>query len=114
MNTPERSAAIKRALESEPVGLPRSFAAQIAALASTQRMRRWSWSDAALLVAFAAMLGVCVAGWLPLGMLEVGRAEWLAPLARLAASHPWLCIGVAGLAVVQGLTFRRRVGIDQL
>ena len=74
-------------------------------------MRHSNWSDVALLGAFVAMIGVCVAGWFAFGPRELPRAEWLTSLAGAVASQPWLFIGVAGVAVVQALTFRRRATI---
>jgi len=108
MNTPKRSAAIARALAEETRGLPEDFAAQVAALAEAQNARRWSWSDVSLLAAFVAMLGVCVGGWFSFGALEFGSTEWIGVILETAASNPWLTLGVAGLAIVQMLNFRRR------
>jgi hypothetical protein len=39
------------------------------------------------------------------------RAEWVTSLVGAVASQPWLIIGVAGVAVVQALAFRRRATI---
>lgn len=113
MSTPKRSAAIARALASEPDGLPRDFAAHVAALARADRARAWSWNDVALLVAFFAMLGVCVLGmgWLGFAASVIGDANWLAPVVEIAASHPWLLAGAVGVVLVQMLTFRRRAAI---
>ena len=109
MNTPERSAAIARALAAQTPGPPADFAAQVAALAEAQRVRRSTWSDVALLVAFVAMLGVCVAGWFSFGVLELGSAEWMDAVLGTAAAHPWLVLGVAGLSLVQVLSYRQRL-----
>jgi hypothetical protein len=54
------------------------------------------------------MIGVCVAGWKWFGTQEPGGTEWLGPLVDALSYDPWLIIGVAGVAIVQGLTFRRR------
>jgi hypothetical protein len=109
MNTPERSAAIARALAPEKDGLPEDFAAQVAALAEAQSARRWSWSDVTLLGAFVAMVGVCVVGWSSFGAPEFASIDWLGSIVRAAASYPWLAAGVAGVGVVQMLNFRRRL-----
>jgi len=109
VKTPERSAALARALASEADGLPEDFAARVAALADAERTGwRFSRNDAGLLGAFAAMIGVCVTGWKWFGTQEPGGAEWLGPLVDALSYDPWLIIGVAGVAIVQGLTFRRR------
>ncbi len=111
MKPPERSAALAKALASE-TGLPKDFAAQVAALAEAGGAGRHStWHDVALLGAFVAMIGVCVAGWLWMGPQEPVDADWLAPVLGVVASQPWLFIGVAGVATVQMLTFRRRARI---
>jgi hypothetical protein len=109
MKTPQRNAAIAQALASETDGLRKDFASHVAALAeATETAPRWSWNDAALLGAFITMLGVCTAGWWMFGELEPGGVEWLAPIVRVLESQPWLFIGVAGVVLVQVLTFRRR------
>ncbi|HEV7607978.1 MAG TPA: hypothetical protein VGO61_11605 [Steroidobacteraceae bacterium] len=109
MKTPERSAALARALMSETDGLPKDFAAQVAALAEAGGPA-WhlSWNDVGLLGAFVTMIGVCVAGWVRFGAQEAGGEEWLGTIVGAMLSHPWLVIGIAGVAMVQGLTFRRR------
>jgi hypothetical protein len=111
MKTLERSVAIAKALASEPDGLPEDFAAQVAALAAANEWRHLSWTDGALLGAFVAMIGVCVAGWFWLGPQESDRTAWLEPVVGTVASQPWLFFGIAGVAVVQMLTFRRRATI---
>jgi hypothetical protein len=94
---------------SETDGLPKDFAAQVAAQAEAGSPA-WhlSWNDVGLLGAFVAMIGICVAGWARLGAQGSGGGEWLDTIVGALASHPWLTIGMAGVAVVQGLTFRRR------
>jgi hypothetical protein len=109
VNTPERSAAIARALASGSECLPEDFAARVAAVAAAERASRWSWDDAALLVAFVAMIGGCVAGGFRFTALEFGGIEWIGDVFRTLASNPWLAIGVAGVAIVQMLTYRRRL-----
>jgi hypothetical protein len=59
--------------------------------------------------AFVAMVGFCVVGWLSFGKLETGGAAGFEPFLQTVARQPWLVIGAAGLAIVQMLTFRRRV-----
>lgn len=109
MRTPERSAALARALKSETDGLPQDFAQKVAALAeSRSAARRLSWNDVGLLCAFAAMIGICVAGWVLFGEQSSGGSEWLDTILGVLAPHPWLVIGMAGVAIVQLLTFRRR------
>jgi hypothetical protein len=109
MKTPERSAALARALKSEPDGLPKDFAAQVAALAEAGGAE-WqvSLSDVGLIGAFATMISICVMGWVRLAAESSGGAEWLGAIVGALASHPWLVIGIAGVATVQMLTFRRR------
>jgi hypothetical protein len=108
MNTPERSAAIARALASEADDLPEDFAVRVAALAEADERRSRAWNDLALLGAFVAMLGVCVAGWLTFAPQQRLNTEWLEPIAQVVASQPWLFIGVAGFVTVHLLSFRRR------
>jgi hypothetical protein len=108
MNIPQRSAALARALASETDDLPKDFAAQVAALAESGDRRSWSWNDFALLGAFVAMLGVCVAGWLLLAPQEPASVQWLDLPARVVTSQPWLFVGVAGFVIVHLLSFRRR------
>jgi hypothetical protein len=108
MNLPERSEAIARALAEDTTGLPADFAAQVAALAEAESAQRWTWNDAALLVAFVAMIGVCVAGWFTFGAVEIGTIKWWEPIVSVAAAYPWLAVGVAGVVIVQVLNFRRR------
>ena len=109
---PGRSAALARALAAEGEGLPEDFAARVAALAQAGgAARHSSWSDVALFGAFVAMIGVCVAGWSAFdsrGLLEVDRME---PMVTAMMSQPWLVTGLAGVAIVQALTFRRRSAI---
>jgi len=108
MKTPERSTAIARALAGEADGLPPHFAPDVAAIAEARAAKRASRrSEAALWLGFISMIGLCVAGWMRYG--APGNMEWLAPVVRIAASQPWLVSALAGLAIVQGLTFRRRV-----
>jgi hypothetical protein len=113
MSTPERSAAVARALAAEPNGLPGDFAVQVAALAQAERVSAWSWNDFALVAAFLAMLWVCVLGmgWLGFGTPVTGGSDWVAPVVDVAASHSWLLAGVVGVLVVQMLTLRRRAAI---
>jgi hypothetical protein len=109
MNTPRRSAAISRALASETDGLPEDFAARVAAIAEARATARAAaWNTVAMLASFAAMIGVCLAGWARFGEPELGSMEWLDPWIGAAASEPWLAVGLAGVALVQVLTFRRR------
>ena len=112
MRTPERSGTLARALAAESGGLPEDFAARVAALAQASGTARHStWSDVALLGAFVAMIGVCVAGWFTFGSRELPGAEWVTRIVEVVTSQPWLVIGVAGVAIVQALTFRRRTTI---
>lgn len=104
----ERSPAIAKALASEPDGLPENFAAQVTALAEKNERRNLSWTDAALLGAFVVTMGACLAGWFWLGPRETVNTDWLRPVVDALVSQPWLCIGVAGFALVQMLAFRRR------
>jgi hypothetical protein len=109
MSTPERSAALGRALASEAEGLPANFAAQVAALAEARAAARSTFLTAlAMLGAFAAMIGVCVAGWFSFGKPEAGGVAWFDPLVQAVGPQPWLLIGVVGIVIVQMLTFRRR------
>jgi len=109
MRTPDRSAAIAKVLALQADGLPKDFPAQVAALAEARASARYlSLNDLALLGAFVLMIGVCVAGWLLFDSPEPGGVEWFAPIVRAVTSQPWLVLGVAGVAVVQMLTFRRR------
>jgi hypothetical protein len=115
MKTPERSAALAQALNLETVGLPDDFAAKVATLAeSRSTARSVSW-NVGLLGAFVAMLGICVAGWIGFSEESPGGPEWLADiigtLVAALAPHPWLAIGMAGIAFVQVLTFRQRTTI---
>lgn len=110
MKTPQRSVAIASALAAEADGLPKDFAAQVAARVETPGATRASrWNEVALVTAFVAMIAVCLAGWLGLAAPERGGLEWLEPLLSAVRSQPWLGIGVGGLAVVQLLTFGRRI-----
>lgn len=112
MKTPERSAALAQVLADESDGLPEDFATRVAALAQASgTARHSSWSDVALLGAFVAMIGVCVAGWFTFGSRGLTGAEWVTPILGAVTSQPWLIIGLAGVAVVQALTFRRRTTI---
>ena len=109
MRTPERSPAIARALAAEKDGLPEDFAAQVVRLAEAEAEARSSkWNEVALALAFVAMIGVCVVGWLALGSSESVGGQWLAAILRLAASQPLLTIGITGVALIQVLTYRRR------
>jgi hypothetical protein len=109
MSEPVRSAAIRRALADEGDGLPGDFAKQVAALAEAESAVRARRTDVALFGAFVAMLGVCVAGWVTfVGPPAIGGEELLGLIGRAVSSQPWLVIGVAGVAAVQLLTFRRR------
>jgi hypothetical protein len=112
MKTPERSAVLARALAAEGDALPEDFAARVAALARAGgTARHSSWSDVALLGAFVAMIGVCIAGWVAFGSWELPDAEWMAPIVDAATSQPWLVAGAVGVGIVQALTFRRRTTI---
>jgi hypothetical protein len=112
MNTPKRSAVIARALASRPVELPENFAAQVAALAEGRaRAKFLSWSDVALSGAFIVMLGLCMAGWSRLASQELVSAEWLGKFVSVLAAQPWLFVAVAGLVVIQALSFGRRARI---
>jgi hypothetical protein len=109
MRTPERSSAIARALAAEQDGLPKDFATQVARLAEAAAEARSSKrNEVALGLAFVAMIGVCVVGWLTLGASESVGSQWLASILRLAASQPLLTIGIAGVALIQVLIYRRR------
>jgi hypothetical protein len=109
MSTPERSAALGRALASDIEGLPADFARQVATLAEARAAARSTLLTAvAMLGAFAAMIGVCMVGWLRFGKPEVGSVEWFDPFVQATGSQPWLLIGVLGFVIVQMLTFRRR------
>jgi hypothetical protein len=108
VKTPERSAAIAKALDS-PTGLPGDFARRTAALAETRAAARHATGNyVALSSAFVAMLAVCVAGWYVFEPRALTIGEWIDPILRAMASQPWLVIGAAGFATVQALTFRRR------
>jgi hypothetical protein len=108
VKTPERSAVIAKALTSESE-LPVDFAQHVAALAEARAaQRRATGNYLALSGAFVAMLAVCIAGWYSFEPGALALGEWLDPLLRALAAQPWLVIGIAGFAVVQGLTFRRR------
>src|SRR4030095_11690197 len=105
MKTPQRSAAIAHALASETDQLPKDFAAHVAALAEAGEKRSWTWKDFALLGAFVAMLGVCVAGWFTFAPQEPLSFRWLEPIAHVVAAQPWLFIGIAGFVLVHLLSF---------
>jgi hypothetical protein len=109
MITPERSPALGRALASEADGLPHDFAQKVAALADAgSDARRAGWNDIWPVGAFAAMIGICVAGWLGFEEQPTGGGEWLGGIVAALAPHPWLLTGMAGVAIVHVLTFRRR------
>jgi hypothetical protein len=109
MTEPTRSAALNRALAEEGDGLPPEFAARVAALAEAESAWRYfSWADAALLGAFVAMLAGCVGGWFAFGARDAGVSAWSYLSWRDLMPQPWLVTGIAGLALVQLLTFRRR------
>jgi hypothetical protein len=106
---PERSPAIARALAEEADGLPADFAARVASRAEADRRARQSrWSDLALPAAFLTMLSLCAVGWSQFGNPEPLGFEWLNPLLDAAVSRPWLSVGIAGVAAVHLLAFRRR------
>ena len=109
MKTPERSAALARALMAETEGLPKDFAARVATLAEAGGAA-WhlSWNDVGMLGAFVATIGICVAGGFNFGGISSNDAEWLGTIVEALASRPWLIVGIAGVAFVQALTFRRR------
>jgi hypothetical protein len=110
MNELKRSAALKRVLAAEGDGLPRDFAAQVAVLAEVESAARVRWAEAAMLGAFVAMLGVCVAGLVVLvGPPPIDVGEFLTLVGRATGSQSWLIIGVAGLGIIQLSTFFRRV-----
>ena len=114
MTTPGRSAALARALAGATDDLPEEFASRVAALAETRGSAPLAnRNDVALLGAFLAMIGVCVAGWFAFGSREPAGMEmnWMDPLLGAILSQPWLIAGAAGLAIVQVLTFRRRTTI---
>jgi uncharacterized integral membrane protein len=100
MSEPARSTALKRALAEEADALPRDFAAHVATLATARAAPASRWAGLAMLGAFIAMTGMCIAGWFAFGPQEVSVD---------AAPTPWLVTGIAGIAVVQLLTLRRRV-----
>lgn len=108
MKNPERSAALARALDSQTDGLPHDFAKKVAALAEADAAAHSSWNDVGLLGAFGAMVGICVTGWLRYGEQSSDGAQWLDTIVGALAPHPWLVFGIAGVTVVQLLTFRRR------
>jgi hypothetical protein len=110
MIEPGRSATLKRALAAEGDGLPENFAVQVAVLADTEdKGRRPMTSDAAMFGACIVMISACVAGWFEfVGTPEIGNAELFGLIGGVLASQPWLVIGMAGVAVVQMLTFLRR------
>jgi hypothetical protein len=109
MSEPDRSAALSRALAEEDDGLSPEFAARVAALAEAETARPcFSWADVALLGAFVAMLAVCVGGWFAFGGRDMGSSNLAYLSWRELMSQPWLITGIAGLALVQLLTFRRR------
>jgi len=109
MNTVERSAALAQALKLETQGLPPDFAKKVAALAEADRAA-WhlSWTDAGLIGGFAAVIAICVAGWIRFGEPMLGSTQWLITIVSALAPHPWLIIGMSGVVFVQLLTFRRR------
>jgi hypothetical protein len=112
MKTPGRSVAIARALASEADGLPEDFATQVAALAEAGgEARSRSWGDAALLAAFLVMVGICMAGWRIYGSPESGIGRDFSDMLVLAASQPLLMIGIAGVGLIQVLSYRGRVTI---
>jgi len=109
MTAPGRSAAIAKALAMQTHELPANFPAEVAALAQARASARHvGLNDLALLGAFVLMIGICIAGWFIFEPQESGAAEWLDPVVRAMNSQPWLAVGVAGVAIVQMLTFRRR------
>ena len=109
MKAPKRSAALVRALASDPA-LPADFAARVSELAEARaQARHANWSVFAPLGAFVAMIGVCMVGWLKLGPQAPASMEWLKFVVRALSDQPWLLIGGVGLVLVQALTFRRRV-----
>jgi hypothetical protein len=102
MSEPKRSEALARALREEGEALPADFAARVAAEAEARLSWRVAWSDVVLLVSFAAMVGLGLAGW---------RA-FAAPVQfslRDVSLPPWMVAGAVGVAWVQLLSFRRRV-----
>ncbi len=112
MSEPKRSAALKRALAAEGEGLPEEFAVRVAVLAEAESAVRSRWAEAAMIAAFVGMVGVCVAGWVRfVGAPVIGGGDLLELAGRAMGSQPWLVIGVAGVVVVQLLTFGRRVRI---
>jgi hypothetical protein len=112
VSEPKRSEALKRALAGEREGLPEDFAAHVAALAEAESAARSRWAELVMISAFVAMMGVCVAGWFVfVGPPAAGGEDLLQLAARVLGSQPWLVIGVAGVVVVQLLTFGRRARI---
>ncbi len=112
MSEPKRSAALKRVLADEGDGLPEEFAVRVTALAEAESAVRSRWAEAAMVAAFVAMIGVCVAGWVGfVGAPAMGGGDFLELAGRAMGSQPWLVIGAAGVVVVQLLTFGRRVRI---
>jgi hypothetical protein len=111
MNTPERSTLLAEALRSEPVDLPQDFAGKVAELAEAGGVapRPLRWTDVGLCGAFSAMMGICVAGWIVFGEQSSDGTEWLDSIVSALIPHPWLVTGLAGVAIVQVLTFRRRI-----
>jgi hypothetical protein len=112
MKTPERNAAIKMALASQPSGLPADFPVRMAGIAEA-RSRRWvvSMGDAALASAFIGMLGICLVGWARFATQDFPNAEWSGKLGSVVAAQPWLLCAVAGLVFIQALSFRKRATI---
>jgi hypothetical protein len=111
MSEPVRSEALRRALAEEGDGLPTAFAARVASLAEARAARHFVWTDVALLGAFIAMIGVCVAGWFAFGAREAAGNAWLDVSWSDVAPAPWLLTGIVGVALVQLLAFRRRAMI---
>ena len=102
MSEIERSEALARALREEGDALPEDFAARVAAVAEARATWRVGWSDVALLVSFAAMVGLGLAGWRAF-------AEPVQFSLRDVNMPPWLVTGAVGVALVQLLALRRRV-----
>jgi hypothetical protein len=112
MSEPKRSAVLKRVLAAEGEGLPEEFAVRVAALAEAESAVRSRWAEVAMIAAFVAMMGVCMAGWFSfVGPPSVDGGDLLELAGRAMGSQPWLVIGVVGVVVVQLLTFGRRARI---
>jgi hypothetical protein len=101
MNEPGRNEALARALRETGDALPENFAAHVAELAESRATWRMGWSDVALLVLFAAIVGLGVAAWRAFASpVQISLRDVELP--------PWVVTGALGVALVQLLAFRRR------